>query len=172
MEAIQFIPNNKDFQTPKDVADYMASLIWHHSQTFLEPTPGAGNLVKALMDIGKDCIEAPTGDYWKFIHSISKYDTIIMNPPFTPMSNCIRFVDEAMKRSDEVIALLPWLYLINSDIRMKKIMDFGLKSVTYLPRNTFPSCRVQVCIIHMNKRHKGGTEFIRYQKPTTSANQP
>ncbi|MFX1704573.1 hypothetical protein PV783_11500 [Chitinophaga sp. CC14] len=37
-----------DFQTPANIADYMASLVPAGVKTILEPTPGLGNIVSAL----------------------------------------------------------------------------------------------------------------------------
>lgn len=40
------------FQTPPPVAAYMASLIPVGAKKILEPTPGAGNLVRAIQSAG------------------------------------------------------------------------------------------------------------------------
>jgi hypothetical protein len=38
-----------DFQTPPEVAEYMASLIPEDAMNILEPTPGIGNIVNAII---------------------------------------------------------------------------------------------------------------------------
>lgn len=47
-----------DFQTPPDVAGYMARLVPDWVKTVLEPTPGRGNIVRALHKRGFD-VTAP-----------------------------------------------------------------------------------------------------------------
>lgn len=37
-----------NFQTPTDVCDYMAKMVPQTANTILEPTPGLGNLVRAI----------------------------------------------------------------------------------------------------------------------------
>ena len=61
---------------------------------------------------------------------------------------------ECMKISDNIIALMPWLTLINSQKRTKKLLDFGIKNIIHLPRNAFPGSRVQTCIIIFEKNIK------------------
>ena len=73
-----------NFQTPVPVCDYMASLIPEHTMSVFEPTPGIGNLVQSTIEAGFFNIETAE-DF--FLHDKSKrYDTIIMNPPFSGKS--------------------------------------------------------------------------------------
>lgn len=41
-----------DFQTPVNVANYMVSLLPDSAKTVLEPTPGIGNIKRALINGG------------------------------------------------------------------------------------------------------------------------
>lgn len=144
-----------EFQTPKVVADYMASLMPDECGTILEPTPGLGNLVKAVNH--KGLVIAPMN--YEDIPAGARYDWAIMNPPFTPMKEGYRYLKEVMGMADNIIALLPWFILINSERRINDIIDFGLVSVTHLPRKTFPGCRIQCCVLEMKKGFKDGTAF-------------
>ena len=144
-----------DFQTPPVVAKYMASLMPDHCGTILEPTPGSGNLVRAVT--GKGEITAP-GNFENLPRD-SRYDWAIMNPPFTPMKEGYRYLKAVMEMSDNIIALLPWFILINSDKRIREIKSFGMVSVTSLPRKAFPSSRIQTCILHLRKGYEGETLF-------------
>jgi type I restriction-modification system DNA methylase subunit len=67
-----------DFQTPLEVAKYMCSLIPEGTNTVLEPTPGVGNIARYLS--GKYDVTLPK-DF--FLLPESKWDCIVMNPPFS-----------------------------------------------------------------------------------------
>jgi len=54
---------------------------------------------------------------------------------------------------------MPWLTIINSQKRTEKINNYGLKSVTHLPRKTFPCSRVQCCILEMEKYYLDVTKL-------------
>lgn len=144
-----------DFQTPQVVAEYMASFIPFNCGTILEPTPGLGNLVKAASVKGE--VIAPM--YFEDIQKGSRFDWAIMNPPFTPMKEGFRYLKEVMDMTDNIIALLPWFIIINSERRLNDIKKFGLVSVTALPRKTFPSCRIQCCVLELRKGYSGSTHF-------------
>lgn len=47
-------------------------------------------------------------------------------------------------------------------------MDFGLVSVTHLPRNAFKGSRVQTCVLKMDRRHNGDTKFKCIEQKGTS----
>lgn len=155
--------NNKDFQTPLEVIQYMAMLIDFKPDSILEPTSGAGRIVRYLRSGGYK-VEAPR-DFFK-LKKGKKFDLVMMNPPFTPMALGYKILFDCMERSSSIIALMPWLTLINSEKRLAKIEEYGLKSVTHLPRSIFPGSRVQTCILNMDSFYKGPTEFITYQKET------
>lgn len=142
-----------DFQTIPIVANYMASLMPDQCGTILEPTPGLGNLVRATEH--KGIITAPVN--FEDIPAGSRFDWAIMNPPFTPMKEGYRFLQEVMLMTDNIIALLPWFILINSEKRINDIKAFGLTSVTHLPRKTFAGCRIQCCVLEMHKGFTGPT---------------
>ena len=141
------------FQTPDYVCDYMASLLPENAGFILEPTPGKGNLVKALA--GKGEVIAPNS----FDEIEGSFDWVVMNPPFTPMQKGYDMLYACMEMSDNLVALMPYLVIINSEKRTKKIFDFGLKSLTHLPRKVFNGSRVQTCILHLEKGYTGETIF-------------
>ncbi|WP_109852786.1 hypothetical protein [Aquimarina sp. AU58] len=158
-----------DFQTPINVARYMVSLIPNESRTVLEPTPGLGTLVKLLKEYN---VTAPE-DY--FLLEKQRWDTIIMNPPFalkyTNIENAplerinkgmkmgYQILFECMQMTDNVIALMPWFTISDSDIRLKSLKKYGLKSLTALPRKTFQYARVQTVIIELVRGYKKDTSF-------------
>lgn len=146
-----------DFQTPENVCLYMASFLPQNAGYILEPTAGVGNLARACSTHGT--VVAPE-DF--FSMKRSRFDWIVMNPPFTPMSVGYKILYECMEMSDNIIALMPWLTLINGAKRTKDIMDFGLVSITHLPRKIFDGSRVQTCILEMKKDYKGKTEFKNF----------
>lgn len=141
-----------DFQTPEWVCERMVSLVPSGAKTILEPTPGEGNLVRAL---SKYEVTAPE-DFWE---CSGRWDCIVMNPPFSPMMQGYKILYRCMTLSDNIIALMPWLTLINSGRRTKDIVDFGLRYVMHLPRTTFPGSRVQTCIMVMDKKFQGDTNL-------------
>lgn len=164
---------NENFQTPPIVAGLMAHMASGikipitrslDSLNVLEPTPGTGMLVEALKKKLPWKVHYPEGDFWESLLNryVSKFDVVVMNPPFNPVSEMVRFVTRAMELSDNVIALLPWTYVINSERRLIQMEEFGLVSVTNIPRKTFPGCRVQTAIFELKKGHGGHTEFKRF----------
>lgn len=149
---------SSEFQTHPIVADYMASFLPENCGSVLEPTPGIGNLVLAAEKKGN--VFAP--QFFEDIKKGSRFDYAIMNPPFSPMKEGFRYLTEVMLMSDNIIALLPWFILINSERRLNDIKSFGLVSVTHLPRKTFPGCRIQCCVLEMKKGHKTDTLFKNF----------
>lgn len=155
---------NHNFQTPPSVCDYMCSLIPKDACTILEPTPGEGNILKAINKIGKVFnIKAPNNFF--DISTEESFDAIVMNPPFsskyafgipeTVKENGMRLgyyiLTECMKMSDNVIALMPWFTISDSDVRLRHLKSYGLKSITALPRKTFQYARIQTCIFELEK---------------------
>jgi methylase of polypeptide subunit release factors len=132
----------------------MASLVPSSCRIVLEPTPGLGNLVKALRGKGFQ-VRAPS-DFAE-ITTDRRFDAIVMNPPFTPMQCGYDILYRCMEMSDHIVALLPWLALINSQRRAQDIRTFGLKTVTHLPRSTFQGSRVQCCVLEMKRGYSGET---------------
>ncbi len=142
------------FQTPEHICEYMASFLPNQAGSILEPTAGKGNLVKSLYRKGN--VTAPENF---FTMEKQQFDWIVMNPPFTPMAQGYKILYSCMEMSDQIIALMPWLTMINGEKRTKDIMRFGLKSITHLPRTTFKGSRVQTCILEMSKGYIGDTLF-------------
>jgi len=148
-----------DFQTLPIVCYYMVSLMPEgHCGQILEPHPGQGNLVAALKGKGK----VITFPRFEDIPAHSRYDWVLMNPPFTPMKEGYRYLQAVMNMTDNIIALLPWFLIINSEGRLKDLMHFGLVSVTNLPRKSFPASRIQVCVLKMQRGYEGKTELLRF----------
>lgn len=145
------------FQTPDKVCTYMSSFLPDNAGLILEPTAGIGNLVKALKQKGE--VVAPD-DFFEM--SKQRFDWVVMNPPFTPMSKGYKILYECMDMSDNIIALMPWLTIINGQKRTNDIMRFGLISITHLPRTIFNGARVQTCILQMSKGYNGSTQFVNY----------
>ena len=142
-----------NFQTPEWVCKEMVKLIPQGTETILEPTHGFGNLVKELAGYA---VTVPD-DFWK---AEGRYDAVVMNPPFSPMAEGYRILYRCMEMTDTIIAVMPWLTLINSERRTKDITKWGLKSVTHLPRWAFRGARVQCCILFMVKGYNGRTDFL------------
>lgn len=143
-----------NFQTPDKICQYMAEMLPDDAGEILEPTPGKGKLVSALETKGN--VHAPE-DFNKM--APGRFDWIVMNPPFTPMKQGYEILYKCMEMSDNIVALMPYLTIINGEKRTQDIMNFGLKSITHLPRSTFKGSRVQTCILVMEKGYKGDTIF-------------
>lgn len=160
-----------NYQTPPPICDYMVGLIPTQAKTILEPTPGAGNLVKALNAFGRYEITAPE-DYFK-LDKNRRFDCIVMNPPFSEkyaygvpagteekgMKLGYKILRECMNMSDHVIALMPWFTISDSDVRLRELKAYGLKSITTLPRKTFNYIRIQTMILELEKGYTGETIF-------------
>jgi hypothetical protein len=129
-----------------------------NSHAVIEPTPGVGNLVRALRLRGYE-VTAPAGDFWTDIGPEQRFDAVVMNTPFS--EDGWKIVLRCMELSDHIIALQSWMVLINSEVRTKLLFDYGLKSVTHLPRRTFPGARVQTCVFEMCRGYRGDTIFRR-----------
>lgn len=147
----------------------MADLIPEGVSTILEPSRGLGNIVRELESRDYD-VTAPI-DF--FLMKKRRFDCVVMNPPFSDkscrmenappglkgMKTGYHFLEEAMEMSDNVIALMTWFTMIDSDVRVRKLKAFGLKSITALPRKTFQYTRIQTCILELNKGYSGPTEY-------------
>lgn len=165
-----------NFQTPKEVCSYMASLVPEESINVLEPTPGVGNLVEALTKRGF----SPNHpiDYFLMRDLIldTKWDCVVMNPPFSSKSASLKnapvewrdvrgmkfgykMLLEMMSISDNIIALMPWFTISDSDVRLRRIKGYGLKSLTALPRKTFRYARIQTVILELEKGYDQETNF-------------
>jgi len=162
--------NRNAYQTPEKVCDYMVNLIPDKARTILEPTPGKGNLVKSLKKSGRYSVTAAV-DF--FALKKSRYDCIVMNPPFSSkyafgvpddvnakgMRLGYYILTKCMEQSDNVIALMPWFTLLDSDVRLRALQSYGIKSLTALPRKTFSYARIQTVILELEKGYKDKTIF-------------
>lgn len=162
-----------NFQTPVDICEYMVDMVPANAVTILEPTPGLGNIVNALKQYPNFQVTAAE-DFFLLDKSL-RFDAIVMNPPFSAnsahMANAPHGAEtrgmkigyyillECMKMSDNVIALMPWFTLADSDVRMRTLKSWGIKSITGLPRKTFKYARVQTVIIELSKGHRPETIF-------------
>lgn len=165
-----------EFQTPREVARYMTSLVPPEARTILEPTPGIGNIIRELRRAGYTDITAPA-DFF-LLDRKKRYDAIVMNPPFAHkyaiMDNApdrfkvkgmrlgYQMLIECMQRSDNVIALMPWFTLSDSDVRLRALKRWGIKSLTALPRKTFEYARIQTVVIELKKNWHAPTVFKVY----------
>jgi type I restriction-modification system DNA methylase subunit len=158
------------FQTPPEVCQYMARMIPAGVRTVLEPTPGVGNLVRALN--GYD-VTAPE-DFFRM--GKERFDCVVTNPPFAAkyafgvpgdlpvkgMQLGYYILKQCLNMSDNVIALMPWFTISDSDVRLRALKRWGLISVTALPRKTFEYARIQTVVLQLQKGYKGATEFKVY----------
>lgn len=163
-----------DFQTPVPVASYMADMVPYGSVSVLEPTKGQGTIVNQLVKRGYQ-VTAPD-DY--FLMPFQRFDSIVMNPPFSAkyafldnakgdftkhgMRLGYHILKECMEMSDSVIALMPWFTISDSDVRLRYLKNYGLKSLTALPRKTFQYARIQTVVIELSKGYTGTTQFTVY----------
>lgn len=173
MNKTSLYPVDANFQTPPEVCEYMVSMIPSQCVTVLEPTPGLGNLLRALKE--KDRFQILAADDFFLVSNESKFDCIIMNPPFTHKSAFLQnapddpeikgmklgyyILKKCMQMSNHIIALMPWFTLSDSDVRMRHLVSFGLKSITPLPRRTFQYARIQTVVIELQKGYQGKTIF-------------
>lgn len=164
-----------DFQTPIRVAEYMADMVPAGLKNILEPTPGEGNIVKALGRFPLRGLQVTSpADYFLLDKSL-RFDCVVMNPPFsakyTFLDNATEdytkhgmrlgyhILKECMEMSDNVIALMPWFTISDSDVRLRFLRDYGIVSITALPRKTFQYARIQTCVLHLQKGYQGETKF-------------
>lgn len=158
------------FQTPDKIVDYMISLIPKDYRTILEPTPGLGNIVSKMK---KFKVTAPK-DFF-LLKPGGKWDAVIMNPPFSSayadltnaphdfsrrgMNLGYHILTECMNLSDHVIAHMPWFTVINADKRLRFLKNYGIVSITAVPRSAYRHSRIQTCIIQLKKGYRGKTIF-------------
>jgi len=157
-----------DFQTPANVAKYMVSMLPDNVRTVCEPTPGIGNIVKELSAYD---VTAPA-DWW-LVDKKLKFDAIVGNLPFssTTFFNCppeyegkgmvvaYEQMKVLMQMSANIILLMPWFTISDSDVRLRMLKRWGLISVTALPRKTFQYARIQTVVLQLQKGYSGPTEF-------------
>jgi type I restriction-modification system DNA methylase subunit len=173
----QTIYIDSNFQTPIPVCEYMVGMVPDNSIKILEPTPGLGNIVNALN--AKNRYQVVASDDFFLLDKTEKYDCIVMNPPFSSKSAFMQnapegvevtgmklgyyILTECMKMSNNIIALMPWYTIADSDVRMQYLVNFGIKSLTALPRKTFQYARIQTVIIELEKGYQEETIFIPFK---------
>lgn len=162
----------------------MAKMIPFGAREILEPTPGQGNLVTAIKEELAARNVRPTQyqitapeDF--FLLPQQQYDCVLMNPPFSCKSANLKnapldlqkgmrvgyqILQECMERSRHIIALMPWFTLTDSDVRLRALHDFGLISVTALPRKTFEYARIQTVVLELSEGFKARTEFRVFER--------
>ena len=47
----------------------------------------------------------------------------------------------------------------DSDVRLRYLKNYGLKSITALPRKTFQYARIQTVVLELDRDYKGDTIF-------------
>src|SRR3990172_371588 len=124
---------SNEFQTPPEIARYMCSMIPRNARTYLEPSPGNGNLVDAILQHAHEYsgrgsqIEVPV-NFFTTLDPDLRFDCILMNPPFSAahafgipkhldlkgMKVGYYFLEECMKKSNHVIALMPIFTITDS----------------------------------------------------------
>jgi hypothetical protein len=72
-------------------------------------------------------------------------------------------LQKSMEMSNNVIAIMPWFTLSDSDVRLRFLKAYGIKSLTALPRKTFEYVRIQTVIIELQKYYKEETIFKTFQ---------
>ena len=131
------------------------------NSTVLEPTPGAGNLVKALEVNYK--VFVPKWDFWDeedVIHS-QKFDAVVMNPPFADGESILM---KSMQLADKVVAIIPWITVLSSDKRTVKLKQWGIERIWHLPRKCFTGISVPLMALFLTKGYKGDVtcRFVDY----------
>lgn len=152
-----------DFQTPDWVCRLMVLRIPLSAKSILEPTPGEGNLVRAIQQQFPDAVVYSPEHFEKF--DMHQVDCIVANPPFTPMKVGYQLLEKFFELSYNIIIIMPWLAIINSQARTERYIENGLKQVIHLPRSAFPRARVQTCILVFEVGYCGTIEFRVAEKP-------
>lgn len=149
-----------NFQTPTWVCDMIVAEIpklIERPDTILEPTAGEGNLVRAIHKrYPSTTIHTPT-DFFEFDEHV---DVVVGNPPFSPMRVGYDILERCFGLSNNIIMLMPWLSVINSEKRTEMYRDQGLCKVIHLPRRAFSGSRVQTCVLVFQYAHNGEIEIV------------
>jgi len=84
---------------------------------------------------------------------------VVANPPHSPMLVGYRIMDRLADFSSRIIAIMPWLWMINSQSRHERWRP-RLRGATQLPRSTFPGARIQTAIFDVDLSKK--FSFTKY----------
>lgn len=162
---MSFIPNNMDYQTPPYFCDFMVSKA-PRCQNYLEPSPGAGNLVAAIKRRYPDStITTPIDDFLMMPGKEIPNCCVIMNPPFTPIIVGYHHLLHAFSFSLDIVALMPMYLLINSLRRQEQLFQLGLRELVVLPRCIFRGTRVQVGLFIFSPGGPRPPILTYYKKP-------
>jgi hypothetical protein len=163
----------KSFQTPPEICRYMVNLLaLDCCVEILEPTAGEGNIVTALR-ASEFGVFAPE-NFWTMERR--RFAGVVMNPPFSGkyanmagspdhlrkrgMMVGYHILQECMTMADEIVALMPWFIISDSDVRVRALKAFGIVGLHSLPRKTFDYARIQTVIIHLRK---GWPEEVKFK---------
>lgn len=142
--------NVVDFQTPPWLCRHLVEKLERvipKSALVVEPTPGAGNMVKALKAAGYTNVETPPGDFFDWRPS-SKPMAVVGNPPWTPNTLAYKVLDRCLEFGPAlVVMVMPWVTVTNSDSRAQRLKAAGLGAVISLPRSVFPGVRLNACVL-------------------------
>ena len=162
---MSFVPNNIDYQTPPYFCDFMVSKA-PKCANYLEPSPGAGNLVAAIKRRYPDAnVITPKDDFFMMQAKEIPDCAVIMNPPFTPMALGYQFLLTAFTYSFDIVALMPMYLLINSTRRQEELFKIGLIEVVVLPRTIFRYTRIQVGLFIFSPTGPRVTKLTYYKRP-------
>ena len=154
------------FRTKPEICRYMVELLPPGVLSVLELRYGDMAMTEALVQYGYSATIQTEETFWSLDEG---FDAVVMNPPFTPMKRGYKILFRCMELAPVVIALMPWLTIINSVGRAEAFQDFGLKSVTHLPRTAFPGARVQTCILNLVRGHMDVTKLYFYREEVRDA---
>ena len=153
------IVDNINFQTPEWVCDILISQIRNNPKTILEPASGCGILANRLESKLPNSVIIRQSDDFLTVKPF-KCDQIVTNPPFTPMVLGYKMLERFFLFTKNIIVLMPWLTIINSQKRTEWIKDSGLRRVIHLPRNAFKGSRVQTCVLVFEDGYSGDVSLI------------
>jgi hypothetical protein len=121
-----------------------------------------------------DKINVVTDDLQTLIDQGMKFDLIIGNPPYSDRSNASasgeggmsaslddKFVLECIKVSDDVRLIIRSKHFSkeSSNFRRDLFKSGKVKSITYLPGDTFAIQNTETCILHVDQNHTGPTKI-------------
>ena len=157
------------FQTPLSVAEQMVDLIDFDPKTILEPSSGTGNLLKVAkkkypfvqyssIEIDSEYCKIQNEENGFSVHCSDffyveiperKFDLVLTNPPHSPMEVGYKMIERLRLFSDRIIAIMPWLWIINSWKRWENWKPY-IRQINHLPRSVFPGSRIQTAIFDID----------------------
>lgn len=158
---VEVYKSTQCFVTPFTVAEMMISCFSSLNGAFLEPSAGTGNLVDAMLaksidDITVvekdssmarslreryDFITITEGCFLEYSKSNStRFDRILMNPPFLGVARHIRSAVSLLKKNGEIVAVVP-----------RTFSQAGFELVADLDSGTFQGTSVTTKVVHFSK---------------------